>query len=222
MEQPARMDADSFRGARVEALRAVSTPSAQGVRADSVRARYGAGTIGDRKVPSYVDEPGVDPERETETYASVTLEIDNPRWAGVPFTLRSGKAMPEFSAEIAIHYRPLPRYLLERYPNVEPNVLRLGLQDPYVTLTTTVNGPEQTAEIRELELLSTPMTRTPYANLILEMLRGDPMLLIRADEAEEAWRIVDPVLSGWATGDVPMLTYPAGSLPEPQRTRAKK
>jgi glucose-6-phosphate 1-dehydrogenase len=222
MEQPARMDADSFRGARVEALRAVSTPSPQGVRSDSVRARYDAGIIGDRKVPSYVDEPGVDPARDTETYASVTLEIDNPRWAGVPFTLRSGKAMPEFSAEIAIHYRPLPRYLLERYPNVEPNVLRLGLQDPYVALTTTINGPEQTAEVRELELLSTPMARTPYANLMLEMLRGDPMLLIRGDEAEEAWRIVDPVLSAWATGDVPMLTYPAGSLPELQRTRAKK
>ena len=109
MEQPARIDADSFRGARVEALRAVATPSAEGMRSHSVRARYTAGSIGSRKVPSYVDEPGVEPGRNTETYASLTVEVDNPRWAGVPFTLRSGKALEADSAEIAIHFRPLPQ-----------------------------------------------------------------------------------------------------------------
>jgi glucose-6-phosphate 1-dehydrogenase len=213
MEQPARMDADSFRGARVEALRAVATPSPQQIRSNTIRARYTAGMIGDRKVPDYNDEPGVHPERNTETYASLTLEVDNPRWSGVPFTLRSGKALPEFSAEIAVHYRPLPRYLLDRYPGVEPNVLRIGLQEPYIGLTTTVNGPEQSAEVRELEMRSTPMKYTPYANLFVEMLRGDPTLLIQGDEAEEAWRIVDPVLAGWAAGEVPMQTYRAGDPP---------
>jgi glucose-6-phosphate 1-dehydrogenase len=130
MEQPARIDPDSFRGARVEALRAVATPTAEGMRQGTVRARYSAGTIGTRQVPSYVDEPGVDPTRNTETYAALTLEVNSPRWAGVPFTLRSGKAMPSDSAEIAIHFKPLPRYLLDRWPGVEPNILRLGLTDP--------------------------------------------------------------------------------------------
>ena len=152
MEQPARLDADSFRGARVEALRAVATPSAEGMRSHTVRARYTAGTIGSRQVPSYVDEPGVDPGRNTETYASLTLDVDSPRWAGVPFTLRSGKALEADAAEIAIHFRPLPRYLLDRWPGVEPNVLRLGLTKPYVRLATTLNGPERRAERRELEL----------------------------------------------------------------------
>ncbi|WP_407719877.1 hypothetical protein [Rhodococcus opacus] len=77
------------------------------MRDNTIRARYTAGAIGSRQVPSYVDEPGVDPSRNTETYAALTLEVDNARWSGVPFTLRSGKALPADSAEIAIHFRPL-------------------------------------------------------------------------------------------------------------------
>lgn len=213
MEQPARIDADSFRDTRVEALRAVATPTAEAMRSRTVRARYGAGTIGTRHVPSYVDEPGVDPSRGIETYASLTLQVDNPRWAGVPFTLRSGKALAADSAEIAIHFRPMPRYLLDRWPGVEPNVLRIGLTEPYVRLATTLNGSGRTAENRELELQSAPSRRTPYANLILEMLRADPMLFIRGDEAEEAWRIIDPVMRAWSAGEVPMQEYPAGQAP---------
>jgi glucose-6-phosphate 1-dehydrogenase len=213
MEQPARLDANSFRDVRVEALRAVATPPAERMRTDTVRARYTAGAIGSRQVPSYVDEPGVDPNRGTETYASLTLEVDNPRWAGVPFTLRSGKALAADSAEIAIHFRPLPRYLLDQWPGVEPNVLRLGLTEPYVRLATTLNGPDRTAESRELETRSTEPRFTAYANLILETLRNDPMLFIRGDEAEESWRIVDPVMTAWAAGDVPMQEYAAGGTP---------
>jgi len=213
MEQPARVDAASFRAVRVEALRAVATPAAERMRGDTVRARYTAGTIGSRQVPSYVDEPGVDPSRNTETYASLTLEVDNPRWAGVLFTLRSGKALEADSAEIAIHFRPLPRYLLNQWPGVEPNVLRVGLTEPYVRLATTLNGPERTAENRELEARSTAPRFTAYAHLIQEMLSSDPMLFIRGDEAEEAWRITDPVMKAWSTGDVPMQEYAAGQAP---------
>jgi glucose-6-phosphate 1-dehydrogenase len=213
MEQPARIDPDSFRGARVEALRSVATPTAERMRQDTVRARYSAGTIGTRQVPSYVDEPGVDPSRQTETYAALTLEVDSPRWAGVPFTLRSGKAMPSDSAEIAIHFRPLPRYMLDRWPGVEPNVLRLGLTEPYVRLSTTLNAPGRTAQTQELELTSTGSRHTAYANLVLEMLNGDATLLIRGDEAEESWRIIDPVMRAWSAGDVPMQEYAAGEPP---------
>jgi glucose-6-phosphate 1-dehydrogenase len=216
MEQPARMDADSFRSARVEALRSVATPSPQRMGRDTVRARYTAGTIGTRQVPSYVDEPGVDPCRGTETYASLTLDVDSPRWAGVPFTLRSGKALEADTAEVAIHFRPLPRYLLDRWPGVEPNVLRLGLTHPYVRLATTLNGPESLVENRVLELQTRGSGRSAYANLVLEMLKGDARLLIRGDEAEEAWRIIDPVVTAWAAGEVPMQEYPAGHPPPGQ------
>jgi glucose-6-phosphate 1-dehydrogenase len=219
MEQPARIDAGSFRGARVEALRAVATPRLQHMRDNTVRARYAAGAIGSRQVPSYVDEPGVDPSRRTETYASLTVEIENPRWAGVPFTLRSGKALPDDEAEIAIHFRPLPRYLLDRWPGVGPNVLRLGLTEPYVRLSTTLNGPDRRAEVHELRLQASAAQRTPYANLLLNMLRGDPTLFIRGDETEESWRIIDPVMNAWAADAVPMQEYPAGTAaPGPARS----
>ena len=214
MEQPARIDANSFRSARVEALRTVATPTAERMRQDTVRARYSAGTIGTRQVPSYVDEPGVDPSRDTETYAALTLQVNSPRWAGVPFTLRSGKAMPSDSAEIAIHFKPLPRYLLDRWPGVEPNVLRLGLTEPYVRLSTTLNAPGQrTAVTQDMELTSTRSPHTAYANLVLEMLHSDATLLIRGDEAEESWRIIDPVMRAWSAGDVPMQEYAAGEPP---------
>ncbi len=213
MEQPARIDADSFRDVRVEALRSVATPTAERMRSATVRARYTAGTIGTRQVPSYVAEPGVDPRRNTETYASLRVDVNSPRWAGVPFTMRSGKALPADSAEIAIHFRPLPRYLLDQWPGVEANVLRLGLTDPYVRLAATLNGPERTAETRQLEARSTPPRFTAYAHLILEMLNNNPMLFIRGDEAEEAWRIIDPVMNAWSAGDVPMQEYAAGEAP---------
>jgi len=82
-----------------------------------------------------------------------------------------------------------------------------------VRLSTTLNGPDQTAETRQLEARSTPPRFTAYAHLILEMLQSDPMLFIRGDEAEESWRIIDPVMQAWSAGHVPMLDYPAGTAP---------
>jgi glucose-6-phosphate 1-dehydrogenase len=217
MEQPARVDRDSFRGARVEALRAVATPTTEQIHARAVRARYTAGSIGSRPVPSYVDEPGVQPTRNTETYASLTLEVDSPRWEGVPVTLRSGKALATDSAEVALHFRSVPRYLRNQWAGgVEPNALRLGLKQPYVRLATNLNGSDQRAEIHQLDLYSAASHRSAYANLILDMLRRDPTLLIRDDEAEEAWRIVDPVIKAWSAAEVPMLQYVAGTQPPGQ------
>ena len=154
MAEPARFDSDLIPRMRVEALRTVATPSADRIRSDTIRASYTAGSIGSRQVVSYVDEPGVDPPRNTETYASVTLEVDSARWAGVPFTLRSGKAMAADQAEIAVHFRPIGRYMVERYPGVAPNVLRLGLMEPYIRLTVTTIGAGRRAGQQELELLS--------------------------------------------------------------------
>jgi glucose-6-phosphate 1-dehydrogenase len=213
MEQPAHVDAHSLRSARVEALRGVATPEPERIRTDTVRARYTAGRIGSREVPSYVDEPGVDPARNTETYASLTLEVENARWFGVPFTLRSGKSLPADTAEIAIHFRPLPKYMLRRWPGVEPNVLRLGLNAPYLRLDTTLNGASRLPENQQLEVRSEASGRSAYSNLILQMLRGNPTLFIRGDEAEEAWRIIDPVVSAWAAGQVDMQEYQAGTAP---------
>jgi hypothetical protein len=167
-----------------------------------------AGGPGSAPCRSTSDEPGVDAGRGTETYASLTVEVDNPRWTGVPFTLRSGKPLPADSAEIAVHFRPMPQYLLDRWPGIEPNVLRIGLTEPYVRLSAALNGPEQTAEICQLEARTTAPRLTAYAHLILEMLRGDPMVFIRGDEAEEPWRIIDPVMQAWSAGQVRCRTMP--------------
>ena len=142
MEEPARLDAISFRNSRVEALRNIATPTLADIQAGTIRARYTAGVIGDRQVPAYVDEPGVDPTRGTESYAAITLSLQNRRWAGVPFTLRSGKSMPADTAEIAIHFRPLPPHLFDLDVDVPANVLRIGLMESYVRLDTTINGSD--------------------------------------------------------------------------------
>jgi glucose-6-phosphate 1-dehydrogenase len=213
MEQPSRFDAYSVRDVRVEALRAVATPSSGRIRDDTTRARYTGGSIGSRHVPAYVDEPGVDPARDTETYASLTVGVESSRWSGVPFTLRSGKALASDTAEVAVHFRPLPRYLLDQWPAAEPNVLRIGLTRPYVRLSATFNGPERTAETQELAARTSAPRFSAYANLVLAMLHNDPMLFIRGDEAEESWRVVDPVVAAWARGDVPLQEYGAGTAP---------
>lgn len=213
MEEPSRLDAVSFRNSRVEALRNIATPALTDIQNGTIRARYTAGAIGDRQVPAYVDEPGVDPSRGTETYAAITLSLQNRRWAGVPFTLRSGKSMPADTAEIAIHFRPLPPHLFDRDIDVPANVLRIGLMESYVRLDTTINGPDRQLAEQELEMLAPKPERSAYANLILEMFHKSPTLFIRGDEAEEAWRIIDPIAQAWADDKVSMQTYPAGQAP---------
>lgn len=213
LEQPARLDDASFRGNRVEALRAVATPTADSIRGRTIRARYTAGTIGTRAVPPYVEEPGVDPIRNTETYAAIELEVPSSRWAGARFTLRSGKALAEDLAEIAIHFKKARGYLCDTSIDVAPNILRIGLMQPYVRLETTINGPDFTPIDQTLEMLTQEPSRTAYANLITEMLNKRLMLFIRDDETEEAWRVTDPIAKAWANDEVPMQTYAAGGEP---------
>jgi glucose-6-phosphate 1-dehydrogenase len=216
MEQPSRADERSVRDARAAVLRAVPTPTPEGIRKGSLRARYTAGQIDDRVVPAYVDEPGVDAALATETLAELTVRIENWRWAGVPFRLRSGKALARNHAEIAIRFRRPPVHG-PRLDLVPSNTLRIGLAGPYVRLTMNVNAADRTLAATDLEMTSAPPGRPAYANLLLEMAACNATLAIRADETEEQWRIVEPVLAAWAAGDVPMLEYRAGSAgPAPE------
>jgi glucose-6-phosphate 1-dehydrogenase len=210
MEQPSRADERSVRDARAAVLRAVPSSTPEEIANGSLRARYTAGRIGGRAVPAYVDEPDVEADRATETHAELTLRVDNWRWAGVPFRLRSGKALARNHAEIGIQFRQPPVHG-PRLAVTPPNTLRIGLAEPYVRLTMNVNAADRTLTATDLEMTSAPPGRPAYANLLLEMAACNPMLAIRADETEEQWRIVEPVLAAWAAGDVPMLEYPAGS-----------
>ncbi|WP_427007129.1 glucose-6-phosphate dehydrogenase [Pseudarthrobacter sp. H2] len=211
IEPPASVHERDLRDAVATVLRAssIKAPYARSTR----RARYAAGTIGGRKVPDYAKEAGVDASRGTETLAEVQVEIDNWRWKGVRFILRSGKALGNRRKEAVVTFRPAP-HLPKGFTGVDaPNQLRIGFGPDTLAFDVDVNGPGDVlsldritlqAELSDSELL-------PYGEVLQGVLTGDPLLSVRADTAEECWRIVDPVLKAWARGSVPLQEYPAGS-----------
>jgi glucose-6-phosphate 1-dehydrogenase len=213
MEPPATMSARDLRDRKVEFLRAVRAPSRDDVIAESIRARYTAGRVGDLVFPAYADEDGVDPERGTETFAEVTLRVDNWRWAGVPFVLRAAKAIGHDRREIVVRYRDVPHLAFgSRFVPV-PNALRLELDPDRLVLGLNVNGQGDPFDLEGLELRAdlAPDGLPAYARVLLAVLEGDPVLAIRDDEAEESWRIVEPILATWSSGAVPLREYAAGS-----------
>jgi glucose-6-phosphate 1-dehydrogenase len=182
------------------------------MRRDTVRARYTAGTIGDRELPDYTAEKGVDPARETETYAEYTVTIDNWRWAGVPFRLRSGKALGDDRKQIEIRFRPVPhRAFGDSEPH--PGVLRLTFEPDGIGLELNLNGAGDPfrLERRTLDIDLPRRELSAYGLMLKEMLSGNRTLSISDVEAEESWRIVEPILAAWDTGEVPLREYPAGS-----------
>jgi glucose-6-phosphate 1-dehydrogenase len=212
MEPPARLDERTLRDAKVAVLRAVRTLDPAEVAARTVRGRYMAGTVGGRRLPDYLAEPGVDPSGLTETFAQVELAIDTWRWAGVPFRLRTGKALGEGRRFVEVRFRPVPHEVFEG-DAPRPNFLRLELRPDRIVLGLAVNGPGDplTLEQSELHVEFPPQSLPAYARLLLDVLRGDAMLSIRDDEAEECWRIVEPILATWRSGTPTLVGYPAGS-----------
>jgi glucose-6-phosphate 1-dehydrogenase len=169
-------------------------------------------------VPAYGDEEGVDASRNTETFAEVVLHVDNWRWAGVPFRLRTGKALGRARREIAVRFQPVPHLVFGPGSEPRPNLLRLRLDPDRIGLIVNINGPGDPLDLEEAELETelTPQDLPAYARLLLDILEGDPTLSIRGDEAEEAWRIIEPIREAWAQGRSPLVEYPAGSDgPEP-------
>lgn len=178
----------------------------------SRRGRYTAGRVGERELPSYADEAGVDPERETETLAQLTCAIDTPRWHGVPFTLRSGKALAAKTTTVTVHLRPGPRIPgLAGQPRGDRIVMDLKSGEVTLALTMNGSGDPFTLEQSALTIDKDPGDLLPYGQVLEGILDGDPLLSVRADVAEECWRIVAPVLEAWHRGDVPLEEYPAGS-----------
>jgi glucose-6-phosphate 1-dehydrogenase len=213
MEAPPTLIDTDLKNRKVDLLRAVRRYRPEEVERHTVRARYGAGCIGGRNIPAYVDEPGVAPARGAETFAQVTMLIDNWRWAGVPFVLRSGKALRRERNEIAVHFKPVPHLAFGQQEEPWPNVLRLQLDPERIALGLNLNGPGDPFNLEHMQLETTlaPQDLPAYGRVLLDVLRGDVSLSIRDDEAEESWRIVEPILDTWAQGRVPLLEYPAGS-----------
>jgi len=207
MEPPQALDAATLQARKADVLRAVRSDPAR-----SVRGRYTAGRIGDRELPAYVDEDGVDASRMTETYAEFTVTVENWRWSGVPFRLRTGKALGTRRKEIVVRFKPVP-HLAFADEQPEPDVLRLQLSPDGIALEVNLNGAGDPFDLeREVLRATSPEQDLPaYGLLLREMLAGDPTLSISDVEAEQGWRIVQPVLDAWAADDVPMADYPAGS-----------
>jgi glucose-6-phosphate 1-dehydrogenase len=213
MDPPVALNETDLRNRKVGVFRAVKHLSAGDAKRQTVRARYAAGEVEGRRIPAYADEEGIDPERGTETFTQVALEIDNWRWAGVPFVLRSGKALGRDRREISVRFRPVPHLTFGRNSDPAQNVLRLGMSPDTMSLGINVNGPGDPSDLEHVGLQTelAPQRPSEYGRVLLAVLSGNAMLSIRADEAEECWRIVEPVLDAWEAGAVPLLEYPAGS-----------
>jgi glucose-6-phosphate 1-dehydrogenase len=213
MEPLHGLDERTLRDRKVDVLRAVRRLRPDEVLRQTVRGRYTRGAIGKEKIRPYLQEEGVRAERNTETFAQVTLSIDNWRWADVPFVLRTGKALGHDRREIAIHFKPVPHLAFGQESQPKCNVLAIELDPDRIALKINVNQPGYLCNLEQVELDKRfPSGELPaYARLLLDVLDGDPTLSIRDDEAEESWRIVEPILQVWSEGRVPLVDYPAGS-----------
>ncbi|MEJ1154120.1 glucose-6-phosphate dehydrogenase [Microbacterium marmarense] len=212
MDPPATLDAADFREAKATALRATSVWN-HDPAANSRRARYTAGSINGRELPNYVDEGGVDVTRNTETLAEVTFAVATHRWAGVPFTLRSGKGLGEKCSEIVIRFRQVSLLPAGFDGSTEPSVLRLSLGADKMALELNLNGPGAPFHLDRatLEADFSEGERRAYSEVLAGIIDGDPSLSVRGDTAERCWHIVQPVLEAWAADQVPLEDYPAGS-----------
>jgi glucose-6-phosphate 1-dehydrogenase len=220
MELPSSLLRD-LPGRKVDVLRTVCPPEPRKMAARTRRARYTAGRLaatggasGDL-VPNYVDEEGVDPSRCTETFAMVSLRLDSWRWGGTRFVLRAGKALHRRWKGVVVRFRPVPHLAFGNDVHAPPpNELRIGLDGPEsLTLRLSGSAPGPPLQLSSLAL----RTKLPavelraYSQVLLDILNGDSTLSIRGDEAEEAWRIMTPVLRAWSTNQVPLEAYAAGS-----------
>lgn len=212
MEPPASLGEEDVRSATAAVLRATRVWEDNPVRF-SHRARYTAGTAGGAELPSYVDEPGVDPARETETLAELTCAVHTSRWEGVPFVLRSGKALGGKVAELEVRFRPVRHLPVGFTGDASGSILRFSLGADRLSLELSVNGGEDPFALHRAVLDSELGLgeQRAYVEVLAAILDGDPTLSVRGDAAEQCWRIIQPVRDAWHRGDVPLESYPAGS-----------
>ncbi len=225
MEPPASFDADALRDEKVKVLRAIGPMSESEVARDVVRGQYGPGWVEAQAVRGYHEEPEVDLVSETETYIAARFEIDDWRWSDVPFYLRSGKRLPKRATEIAIQFKGVPHRLFrETSSDPEPNLLAMRIQpDEGILLRFGAKVPGLGLDIRTVNMDFTYGSSfnvdspDAYETLILDALLGDASLFTRADEVEEAWGIVTPILDAWADEPAPNFpNYEAGTWGPPE------
>ena len=220
MEPPHSLEADVVRDEKLEVLRSLRPIASDEVDRFVVRAQYGAGFDMGKAVPGYRDEPGVSAKSRTETFVALQLAIDNWRWAGVPFFLRTGKRLPKRASEISVQLKEVPAILFNADParRLDPNVLSIRIQPDEgfaLGISSKVPGPRVNVYPVQMDFHygATFGGTSPeaYERLLLDVMAGDATLFMRRDAVEAAWRFVMPILDRWRAEDQdPLASYAAG------------
>ncbi|MDF9393038.1 MULTISPECIES: glucose-6-phosphate dehydrogenase [Methylococcus] len=227
MEPPPALEADALRDEKVKVLRSIRPIPEQAIHAHAFRAQYGPGSIDGAPVPGYQDEPGVAPHSVAETFVAAKFYVDNWRWRGVPFYLRTGKRLARQLSLIAIRFRHPPQQLFRETPLefIEPNWVLLSLQPSesmHIELHSKQPGLGMDTRIIRLDASyrrGREKTLEAYETLLLDIMEGDRSLFLRFDEVEWAWRVVDPILRHWTRQRDFIRAYPAGSWGPPEADR---
>lgn len=227
MEPPPALEADALRDEKVKVLRSIRPIAEQSIHAHAFRAQYGQGAIEGAAVPGYQDEPGVSPHSIAETFVAAKFYVDNWRWRGVPFYLRTGKRLAQQLSLIAIRFRHPPQQLFRETPLefIEPNWVLLSLQPSesmHIELHSKQPGlgmDTRTVRLDASYRQGREKTLDAYETLLLDVMAGDRSLFLRFDEVEWAWRVVDPILRQWTRQRDFIHTYPAGSWGPPEADR---
>ena len=221
MEPPAQYNGDAVRDEKAKVFRSLRLLTSEEVPHNTVTGQYGEGAVDGKMVKSYTDELGK--PSTTETFVAVKAHVDNWRWQGVPFYLRTGKRMAARRSEIAIQFKPVPHSMFAgRGGLLQPNVLVIRLQpEEYVQLLVMAKEPGLDREgirLREVPLnlsldseFKGTRRRIAYERLLLDLIEGDQTLFVRRDEVEAQWRFVDSVRAGWEANGTKPKTYPSGS-----------
>jgi len=221
MEAPVAFDANSVREQKVQVLRSIRPMNVEEVAEHTVRGQYGPGTVGGTTVKGYRDEPGVSPNSTTETYAAVRFNIDNWRWAGVPFYVRTGKRLAQNLTDIRVHFKRTPQALFARakYEEIDPNVITIRIQ-PNEGISMAIGAKQPGTQMRtigvQMDFSYTQAfgqdTPVAYETLLLDAMRGDATLFTRGDEVEAEWKIISPIEDAWQELPPPRFAnYAAGS-----------
>jgi glucose-6-phosphate 1-dehydrogenase len=220
MEPPASFDAEPVRNEKVKLLQSIRLPTTSDIDRIAVRGQYSRGGTADELMPGYREEPGVDPRSRTETYAALRLDVDNWRWAGVPFYVRTGKRLPKRVTEVVLQFQRTPHLPISagQARGLKPDALILHIQpDEGITLRFGAKVPGHHFQVRsasmEFSYEATFREESPeaYERLMLDALIGDPTLFIRSDEVGQCWRIIDPIIAHWEDSPGRIPFYEADS-----------
>jgi len=221
MEPPARFDPTAVRNEKLKVLNSLRPIEGRGTESLSVAGQYDAGAIDGKAVPGYLDELGG--KSNTETFVALRAHIDNWRWSGVPFYLRTGKRMPKRLTEIYIRFRPVPHSIFQHdRASIKPNALIIRLQpEEHISLCLMNKQPgldrdgvhlsQVALDLDRQSAFEDVRRRLAYERLYLDAIEGNGTLFVRRDEVEAAWQWVDAIFDGWKTNDITPRKYPAGT-----------